>query len=194
MTDREFRRLRRAELIEIIFKLQETEASLRSELASVKEQLEAKNLKLSGVGSIAEAAMSLNSVFESAQAAADQYVAQVKQLESDTEARTEEMLRKAQEQETEMISGAKRQCDTMFAEAEEKRSALLSEAEAELAAAKKQYDAMISEAQAKHDALISAAEQEVSQKWQELNEKVQRTVETYAELRGVMESLQERHG
>lgn len=215
MTDREFRHLRRAELIEIIYKLQETEAALRAENTSLTERLNARDLKLSQAGSIAEAAMSLNNVFESAQAAADQYVVQVRQLQADTESRTVQMLSDAQAQQAEILSGAERQRDAMLAEAEEKRSAVLSDAAKKLAEAKKQHDALLSdgqsqhdaliaeaesrrdallsEAQAKHDEMIAAAEQETAQKWQELNEKVQHTLETYAELRGVMESLQERH-
>lgn len=85
MTDKEFRHLRRIELIEIIYKLQSNEAVLNKEIADLKQQLAARELKLKDAGSIAEAAMGLNDVFTSAQAAADQYLDQIRKMKAEEE-------------------------------------------------------------------------------------------------------------
>lgn len=89
MTDKQFRRLKRIELIEIIYRLQEEEERQQAEIASLKKQLEIRETKLSEAGSIAEAAMKLNDVFESAQAAADLYLEEVKRLRDEARAQTE---------------------------------------------------------------------------------------------------------
>ena len=75
MAERELRRMNRMELIEIIYALKQHEEELERQN---RQQLADRTLRLEQVGSIAEAALSLNRVFEAAQAAADQYLESVK--------------------------------------------------------------------------------------------------------------------
>lgn len=138
MTDKEFRRLRRIELIDIIYKLQNNEEQLQAEIASLKQQMANRELKLSKVGSIAEAAMSLNGVFEAAQAAADQYITEVQKLHADTENQTAQMLSDAKAQAAEIVLAAERQRDAMLTDAkteiseEEQRDNRTAETDTEL--------------------------------------------------------------
>ena len=76
MAERELRRMNRMELIEIIYALKQHEEELEQQNAKLRRQLADRTLRL--VGSIAEAALSMNRVFEAAQAAADQYLESVK--------------------------------------------------------------------------------------------------------------------
>ena len=78
MTDKEFKRLRRSDLIEIIYEYQKREKTLNEEIAALKAELEARDLKIRDAGSIAEAVVKLNELFETAQKTADEYVEQVK--------------------------------------------------------------------------------------------------------------------
>lgn len=78
MTDKEFKRLRRSDLIEILYEYQKREKALNEEIASLKSELEARELKIRNAGSIAEAVVKLNELFETAQKTADEYVEQVK--------------------------------------------------------------------------------------------------------------------
>ena len=71
MTDKEFRKLSRAELIEIIYELQRREEKAKKTIEELNQKLEEKEICLAEAGSIAEAALKLNQVFEAAQAAAD---------------------------------------------------------------------------------------------------------------------------
>ncbi len=73
MADKELRRMNRTELIEIIYALQQNENNLRTENEELKEQLDDKAIRIEQAGSIAEAALSLNHIFEDAQRAAEQY-------------------------------------------------------------------------------------------------------------------------
>ncbi len=78
MTDKEFKRLRRSDLIEILYEYQKREKALNEEIASLKAELESRDLKIRNAGSIAEAVVKLNELFETAQKTADEYVEQVK--------------------------------------------------------------------------------------------------------------------
>ena len=74
MTDKELQRLRRSELLEILLAQQKQIDSLKKELAEANEQLAERKIILEKSGSIAEAALKLNGIFEAAQQAADQYL------------------------------------------------------------------------------------------------------------------------
>ena len=71
MTNKELRKLSRAELIDILFELQTQNENLTAENRELAAQLESRQLQITEAGSIAEAALRLNGVFEAAQAAAE---------------------------------------------------------------------------------------------------------------------------
>lgn len=95
MTDKEFKRLRRSDLIEILYEYQKREKALNEEIASLKSELEARELKIRNAGSIAEAVVKLNELFETAQKTADEYVEQVKR---NAERETKEAASAAEQQ------------------------------------------------------------------------------------------------
>ena len=74
MADRELKKLSRAELIDIIYALKEREESLSNQVASLQEALSHREIQINQAGSIAEAALKINQVFEKAQKAADDYL------------------------------------------------------------------------------------------------------------------------
>lgn len=80
MTDRELQRLSRSELLELLIAQMEENALLKLQLKSAMAQLEHKNIEILKAGSLAEAALRLNQVFEAADAAARQYLDNVRRL------------------------------------------------------------------------------------------------------------------
>lgn len=84
MADRELRRMHRAELIEIIYALKQSEDQLKAQNAALTAQLQDRQLRLESAGSIAQAALELNNVFAAAQAAADDYLHSVQASLADT--------------------------------------------------------------------------------------------------------------
>lgn len=74
MTDRELRRLSRSELLEMLIAQMEENESLRHSLEQAQAELKNRRIMVEQAGSIAEAALQLNGVFEAAQKAADQYL------------------------------------------------------------------------------------------------------------------------
>ena len=85
MTDKEFKRLSRAQLIEIIYQLQLQIDSLNEQNEKLEAALADRRLRISEAGSIANAALAINSCFQSAQAAADQYLYEIKALRDEAE-------------------------------------------------------------------------------------------------------------
>ena len=124
MTNKELRKLSRAELIDILFELQTQNENLTAENRELAAQLESRQLQITEAGCIAEAALRLNGVFEAAQAAADQYVRCTKDSLTIAE-RT--------------LAAAKRQADTLVQEATAQAQKLLADADARLESSWSQF-------------------------------------------------------
>jgi hypothetical protein len=69
MTDKELKKLSRAELLEMLIEQSKRADELQAKLDKAEEELNSRQLKVDEAGSIAEASLRLNGVFEAAQAA-----------------------------------------------------------------------------------------------------------------------------
>lgn len=76
--DKGLRRLSRVELVDIIYELKKSNDEKDAQIQQLQAALDDKTLRVAQAGSIAQAALSINGVFEAAQAAANQYLASVK--------------------------------------------------------------------------------------------------------------------
>lgn len=74
MTKQQLRKLGRRDLIALLLEVSEENELLRKQLTEANRRLTNREIKLKHAGSIAEAALRLNGIFEAAQAAADQYL------------------------------------------------------------------------------------------------------------------------
>lgn len=103
LTDRELRKLSRKDLLELLVSQSREREALQAELEQVKAALEDRQLQIERAGSIAEAALQINGVFDAAQAAAQQYLENIRQRSESIEAvcarREEETRRKCQAME-----------------------------------------------------------------------------------------------
>ena len=124
MTDKEFKRLGRAELVDIIFELQKRCDEYDAQIEALRQERAKKELCLSQSGSIAEAALRINGVFEAAQAAADQYLDSVHAANENIEARTAE----AERQSAQILEAARKQAEEMLADADRKARQIEAEA------------------------------------------------------------------
>lgn len=117
MTEQELRKLSRTDLIEMMLSLSKENQLLKAELAAARKQLEDRTIAVEHAGSLAEAALSLNGVFEAAQAAASQYLQNI-QLQD--------------QQQKEIYAQMERQtvekCDRMMAEARKRTDDYLQQA------------------------------------------------------------------
>lgn len=74
MTEKELRRLSRAELLEMLLAQTEENRQLKKELQEAEEALENRRIAIEESGTMAEAALRLNGVFEAADRAVQQYL------------------------------------------------------------------------------------------------------------------------
>lgn len=95
------RKLSRSELIDIIYELKTQEALLEKENEALKKKLENRTILLNNSGSIADAAIQINQLFETAQQTANDYLDSIEQLKQRTEQEQEAIIemtnRKAKE-------------------------------------------------------------------------------------------------
>lgn len=107
MTDKEFKRLSRSELIDIIYQFQLQVDKLTEQNRELERQLADKRLRLSNAGNIADAALEINNCFSSAQNAAEQYLNEIKAIREETEAERQRILTQAQAEAQAIIASAK---------------------------------------------------------------------------------------
>ena len=163
MPDRELRRMRRAELVEIILALKQTEDRLRAENAALSAQLQERQIHIENAGSIAQAALELNKVFEAAQAAADEYVASVRAdaaanaLRAQAEAEAEQILAQAQTEAANLKARTQKECD------EQAEAAARSRAQTE----------------ADCKAMLARTQQEIRQRWAAFDRRASELLDGY---------------
>jgi len=80
MNKRELRRLSRADLLEMLIDQSKEVQELRQRLSEAEAALQNRELIIEDAGSIAEASLALNGVFEAAQNACDQYIENIRRL------------------------------------------------------------------------------------------------------------------
>ena len=109
MTDKEFKRLNRSQLIDIIYQLQLQIDNLTEQNKNLEEALSDKRLRISNAGSIADAVLEINDCFRSAQNAAEQYVEEIKAMYEESEIERQRIIDAAKAEAALIISEAKKE-------------------------------------------------------------------------------------
>lgn len=113
---KELKSLNRSELIDIIYQMKKSEEELQKENERLRKKLENKRITLSRAGSIAEASLALTDIFDTAQSAADSYLAEIKRRHMSVEKECE-ML----------VENARKEADAILRDAQQQRQALSAE-------------------------------------------------------------------
>lgn len=102
LTEKELKKLNRYQLLELLIVQTERADKLQTNLEEAEKQLNEKDLKMTSLGSIAEASLQLAGVFQAAQAAADLYIDAAKkkaeEIEYAAHKKAAEILAQAQAQ------------------------------------------------------------------------------------------------
>lgn len=112
MSDKGLKSMSRGELLELLIAQMEENENLRKQLKMAEEQLQNRRINIEKAGSIAEASLLLNGVFQSAEEAAKQYL---------------ENIRIVSEKQQGMEAAARQKADAIIAEAESYSNRLQSE-------------------------------------------------------------------
>ena len=117
MTDKEFKRLSRSQLIDIIYQLQLKQEELTADNEKLSKALADKRLRVSKSGDIAKAALEIHNVMQSAQDAADHYLEEIKirvnneyqRILKDAKEKAADIIAKAQKEANEIVAQAKKE-------------------------------------------------------------------------------------
>lgn len=91
MTDKELKRIGRAELLELLLAQSEENEALQIRIEELEQELRNREIIIANAGTIADAAFQLNGVFDAAGAAAVQYLENIKRLNRQLELKAQEM-------------------------------------------------------------------------------------------------------
>lgn len=160
MTEKDLKKLSRADLLQMLIDQSEELASVQEKLAQTEAALHDKQLKIDKAGSLAEAAMQLNGVFEAAQASCQQYIDNIRLISERQEAmfKEQELLHR----------------DTVLRKEEEIRQ---------------KCAAMEAETAEKCDAMVQTAKQEAQAYWDEVSVKLEQYYTEHKGLRELLAIL-----
>ena len=136
MTDKEFKRLSRAQLIDIIYQYQVKQDELTEENEKLQQALEDKRIRVNEAGSLAEAALEIHKVMEAAQNAANHYIEEMqhrvddecrrildgqqeqqKQWQKESQAAAAVIIRQAKQEAIEIVERARAEAEEIRAQA-----------------------------------------------------------------------------
>lgn len=176
MTDKEFRKLNRADLVDIIYELQKQKEECDARIEALEGQLAEKTLCIENAGSIAEASLALNGVFAAAQAAADQYLQSIHAANEENEARQAA----AEAHCGELEKAAKAKAEAVTAAAEVKAAATLNEAEAKAVN-------IVKDAEVKAKVMIENAKIAAEEQWTQFRKNAEDLIKAHEELNRLMQ-------
>lgn len=131
MTEKELRKLGRGDLLNLLLEQSRENQRLREQLQAAQDALADKTICLDRAGSIAEASLQLNGVFQAAEQACQQYTENITRLSQHQQEICAQREKESQEKASQIIADAKKQADEITATAQKQCTEMLSKARAE---------------------------------------------------------------
>lgn len=117
MAKNDLKRMNREQLTELLLAERYRISELEDEVAALNAKLEAREIKKENAGSIAEACLALNGVFEATEAACRQYMENIERLCADRERSSRNRDESSKKEAGELIEKAKNDAEKILAEA-----------------------------------------------------------------------------
>lgn len=125
MTEKDLKKLSRIDLVEMLLEMSKENMRLQGHLEQAEKKISDRMLIIENAGSLADASMQLNRVFEAAQAAADQYLANIQirdeelhlrceRIEQETRAKCDQMLNDTNDHCVELEQAARKKREDMI--------------------------------------------------------------------------------
>lgn len=118
MTDKELQKLSRTELLELLISQTEENERLKKQIEASSAKLTDRQINIENAGSIAEASLMLNGVFEAAEKAAKQYLENIERLNDNTENECRSIRENAEKEAADILKNAADEGDKIRAKAE----------------------------------------------------------------------------
>lgn len=160
MTGKEMKKLRRDELLEMLIEQTKRKDELEVKLAQAEEKLNSREIDVREAGTLAEAALQLNAIFEAADAAASQYLENIRAMAG----RQQAAAAPAAVDTAALAADAREQAQRQLAEVAEK------------------CRAMEEETRQKCEAMKAKAQREADAYWTEVSRRIEQYLEEHEEL------------
>ena len=115
MTDKEFKRLSRSQLVDIIYQFQLEQEELAAENEKLKKALADKRILVSNSGNLAEAALEIHNVMQSAQSAAEHYL---EEIQHRVDSEYQKIMKDARAEAVALLENAKKKAAAIVSQAE----------------------------------------------------------------------------
>lgn len=167
MTDKELKRLSRAELLQLLLEQSMETEQLQAKVKELTEQVQRNEITCQNAGSLAEAALTLNGVFQAADQAAQKYI--------------QEMADRAAKQEQELQAKA----DEVRIQADK----LLEDANAAAAKIREEAEACLTNAKVQAEKILEEAKSGSQEYWDKVKAQIRTLLETQETLKVFLETV-----
>lgn len=190
MTELELRKLKRTEFLEMLLEQTREKEQLMEEVDQLKKRLEDREIRIDKAGSIAQAAFEMNGVLEAAQAAAQQYLDNIKLLSDRQESICEKKEKEVFDRCAAREQTTYERCDLMKEETEKSCAELEQSTKARCEAREQETETRCLEREKECEkrcaAMTSKAEEDVENKWKDLSERLEEFYEAHVGLRDLL--------
>lgn len=118
MTDRDVKKMSRKELLELLIASKEENAELKERLEQQELALQSREIQIKNAGNLAEAALALNGIFESADKAAAQYLENIKRSSEQQEGAYDKIVADAEQRAKAILDNAENERQKKMDEAD----------------------------------------------------------------------------
>ncbi len=130
INEKEIKGLSRGDLLELLLAQTERVEEMEAELAEVRKRAEARDIIIERSGTLAEAAMQINQVWQAADRAAAQYLSNVLRMYDEQLAKNRELEQEYARMEQVLLGECTRKCEALEQQTVDKCRALEQEARA----------------------------------------------------------------
>lgn len=129
MTEKELKKLKRVDLLELLLAQIKENEKLQAELQKASEELQSRKIAIENAGSIAEASLQLNGVFKAVEAAGAQYLENIQRLKLEQVDICARLEAESREKSSKLLNDTEERCRKMELETEKKCNDMISRAE-----------------------------------------------------------------
>lgn len=127
MKEQELKKLKRIDLLTLLIEQCEENQRLKQQLEQAQRKLEERRIVIEKAGSIAQAALQLNGVFEVAENAAKQYLESIQQLQKEQEQLSAKLEEQSKEKARKMLQETEEKCRILEEQVRQKAQDSLSQ-------------------------------------------------------------------
>lgn len=182
MTDQEVKKLNRKDLLDMLLEQSKELAATKEKLEQAEQQLSKREIEIDEAGSIAEAALQLNGLFDAAQEACKQYTDNIQRLSEKKERVCMEAERESKETAERLVTETKLKCQEMEQTTEKKCREL--ELTTTMECNEKTMRTKI-----QCEEMVQKAKEESESYWKEVHEKLETFYQQHESLQSLLSAM-----